>query len=457
MNRFVEGYLLGGRYRLQSLIAHGGMGDVWRAVDETLGRLVALKVMRLDARAEPVFAQRFADEARTTAGLSHHNIATVYDFGTEEGIAFLVMELIEGQTLSQVISGSGALDPVRVRSIIGQMALALHAAHESGIVHRDVKPGNVLVTADGVIKLTDFGIARATDSAGLTRTGEMLGTPHYLSPEQALGRGATPASDLYALGVVAHELLTGRRPFDRETPVATALAHVTEPMPTLPAAVPSDLIDIVSRCLSKEPEGRPASAQEIALALGVPESEVSIPASTSGSATGGRPIIGKPARFVDLLVGPRARLLVLASGVGRTARDLATLGHRVVGADEDETFIDSVRRDSPEVAWVATSLRDLSLERLGESAVFEVATWLGGTLTAMDPQDRADVLRRVALCLAPKGRLVVEYVEHTAYSYQQFRDDFLSAGFVPDAGFSGWDLRPYTPDSARSIVLLSRR
>ena len=251
MKRFHEGYLVGGRYRLESFIASGGMGDVWKGRDDVLGRTVAVKIMRPDSSSEPVFAQRFHEEALLTAGLSHHNIATLFDYGTHEAIAYLVMEFVDGVPLSAAVRERGAFDPAAVRSIVGQMAMALHAAHEAGVVHRDVKPANVLLTDQGVVKLTDFGIARATSSTGLTKTGEMLGTPHYLSPEQALGRSATAASDLYALGVVAHELLTGRRPFDLDTPVATALAHINEPMPTLPAAVPTDLLEVVSRCLAR--------------------------------------------------------------------------------------------------------------------------------------------------------------------------------------------------------------
>src|SRR5690606_15612989 len=219
----------------------------------------------------------------------------------------------EGVPLSTAVRERGAFEPAAVRSIVGQMAMALHAAHEAGVVHRDVKPANVLLTDQGVVKLTDFGIARAASSTGLTKTGEMLGTPHYLSPEQALGRSATPASDLYSLGVVAHELLTGRRPFDLDTPVATALAHINEPMPTLPAAVPTDLLEVVSRCLAKEPGDRPASAREIAVALGVPSLEVTLPQAPS-AANGSSAPVGREAKLIDLMLPTRGRALVLECG-----------------------------------------------------------------------------------------------------------------------------------------------
>ena len=181
------------------------------------------------------------------------------------------MELVPGEPLSALVRREGALDPVRVRAIMGQAALALGAAHEAGVVHRDVKPANILLMPDGTVKLTDFGIARAVDGSGETQTGEILGTPHYLSPEQARGESATGASDLYALGIVGHELLTGKRPFDRGTPVATAIAQVNDPPPPLPDHVPGDLRRIIEQCLSKRAADRPRSASELGEVLGMPE------------------------------------------------------------------------------------------------------------------------------------------------------------------------------------------
>ena len=192
------------------------------------------------------------------------------------------MELVPGEPLSALVQREGALEPERVRAIMGQAALALGAAHEAGVVHRDVKPANILVMPDGTVKLTDFGIARAVDGSGHTQTGEVLGTPHYLSPEQALGEAATGASDLYALGVVAHELLTGRRPFDKGTPVATALAQVNDPPPPLPPHVPPGLRSLIEQCLAKKAADRPASARELGERLGVPEGD--LPEATEDAA-----------------------------------------------------------------------------------------------------------------------------------------------------------------------------
>jgi len=264
----VAGLTLGSRYTLTQRIAAGGMGEVWRARDSRLERLVAVKVMRPSAADEQEFVDRFRDEARHTAALSHPNIATVYDYGEDDGAAYLVMELVEGMPLSQLIA-RGPMSPDRVRSIMGQAALALAAAHAQGVVHRDVKPANILVTPEGRVKLTDFGIASAGEGSTHTKTGEVLGTPHYLSPEQATGRTATGASDLYALGVVGFEMLVGRKPFDGTSAVATALMQVNDPPPPLPLSVPIDLRDAIARCLDKDPSRRPESAAALASDLGL--------------------------------------------------------------------------------------------------------------------------------------------------------------------------------------------
>ena len=268
------GRVLGGRYRLDRRIASGGMGDVWAAKDEVLQRRVALKVMRPDAEHEELFALRFRDEALHSAGLNHTNIATVFDYGEDEHVAFLVMELVDGKPLSQLIRERGPLPVDQVRSVLGQCALALGVAHAAKLVHRDVKPANILVREDGLVKLTDFGIARAGDASGHTRAGDLLGTPSYLSPEQALGRPATGASDLYALGVVGHEMLCGTKPFDRPTPIATAMSHIHEPPPPLPAAVPEALSGVIEDLLAKEPTDRPENARAVAIRLGLADHEI---------------------------------------------------------------------------------------------------------------------------------------------------------------------------------------
>ena len=272
---------------LQERIAAGGMSDVWRGLDGVLRREVAVKVMRADPDNEEIFAQRFRDEALHSAALMHANITTVFDYGEDDHLTFLVMELVPGLPLSAIIREQGPIAPESVRSIIGQAALALGVAHEARVVHRDVKPANILVRPDGVVKLTDFGIARALDAIGHTRFGEMLGTPNYISPEQALGEQATGASDLYALGVVAHEMLNGQRPFDRGTPIATAMSHVNEPPPPLGDDVPIELRAVVQALLEKQPEARPANARAVAQMLGIADNELSGLAEGLASAVSG--------------------------------------------------------------------------------------------------------------------------------------------------------------------------
>jgi len=262
--------LLGDRYLLTERIAGGGMGEVWAANDEVLGRPVAVKILRREYADDPTFLERFRAEARHAAGLSHTGIAAVYDYGEDDGSPFIVMELVPGEALSAAMAREGALAPERTLDIVGQAALALQVAHDGGVIHRDVKPGNLLLTPDGTVKITDFGIARATDSVPLTLTGAIMGTAYYISPEQASGESVTPASDVYSLGIVAYECLTGRRPFDGNTPVNVALAQVREEPPALPAGIPEPVAALVMRMLAKDPADRPASAGELgreALAL----------------------------------------------------------------------------------------------------------------------------------------------------------------------------------------------
>ena len=265
-----EGTILGDRYTLTARIAVGGMGEVWAATDTVLGRPVAVKLLHPGLSQESDFVERFRAEARHTAALHHPNIATVFDYGEDDGTAYLVMELVVGQPLSQIIAERAPLSTQETTAILIQAATALEAAHQGGVVHRDVKPANILITPDGTAKLTDFGISRAVDSVPLTQTGQVLGTAQYLSPEQALGQSATAASDIYALGVVGHEMLTGERPFDTGSVVSTALAHVNQPPPPLPDTVPIGVRDVISAALAKDPADRPASAADMAHTLGLP-------------------------------------------------------------------------------------------------------------------------------------------------------------------------------------------
>jgi serine/threonine-protein kinase len=263
------GTRLGERYVLAERIATGGMGEVWRAKDELLHRDVALKLLKREYADDEGFVERFRGEARHTAGLAHPNIAGVFDYGEGSEASYLVMELVPGEPLSALLAREGRLSADRTLDVVAQAARGLDAAHQGGVIHRDVKPGNILVCPDGTVKLTDFGIARAADAVPLTQTGTVMGTAHYLSPEQGNGRGVSPASDVYSLGVVAYECLAGRRPFDGDNAVGIAMAHLYEDPLALPDDVPRDVADLVAQALAKEPEARFASAAAFAKAAEV--------------------------------------------------------------------------------------------------------------------------------------------------------------------------------------------
>jgi eukaryotic-like serine/threonine-protein kinase len=279
------GTQLAGRYRLDERIGAGGMGEVWRGTDEVLGRTVAVKLMLPALLHEPGFAERFRGEARTMANLKHPGVVDVYDYHSDDAhTAFLVMEYVAGDPLSRTLRDVGRLTAVRTMALVGQAAAALQAAHDKGIVHRDVKPGNLLVRPDGTLVLTDFGIARSAATSQLTATGAVLGTASYISPEQAIGRGATPLSDVYALGVVAYECLAGRRPFEGDNPVEIALRHQQDAPPPLPADIPAAVRDVVMRALAKDPAHRWPSAAQFAAAA----RHVTATGSATGPATAAR-------------------------------------------------------------------------------------------------------------------------------------------------------------------------
>lgn len=258
-----EGTRVGGRYVLQSRIADGGMGQVWCARDELLERRVAIKTVKPALAGDPEFAERFRREARLAATLNHPAIAQIHDYGEGPDGAYLVMEFVDGQPLSALIR-ERRVGGEHFLGLIAQAADALQSAHERGVVHRDVKPANILVTRTGAVKLTDFGIARAMTAARVTRTGEVLGTAHYMSPESALGRETGPSSDVYSLGVVAYEGITGILPFDADSAVAIAMKHVSEPPPSLAPSIPPPVRDVVLRSLAKDPGHRQPNAAQFA-------------------------------------------------------------------------------------------------------------------------------------------------------------------------------------------------
>ncbi|TCB93538.1 serine/threonine protein kinase [Micromonospora zingiberis] len=285
------GVQLGNRYRLDERIASGGMGDVWRGTDQVLGRTVAVKSLLPALLDEPGFAERFRGEARTMATINHPGVVDVYDFGNDQHIAFLVMEYVEGDPLSATLSRVGRLTPARTMALVAQAADALHAAHVKGIVHRDVKPGNLLVRPNGTLVLTDFGIARSELVGQLTAAGSVLGTASYISPEQATGQVATPASDVYALGVVAYQCLAGRRPFEGDNPLDIAMRHVRETPRALPSDIPPQVCALVERAMAKDPKDRWPSAAVLAGAARQLKTALSRQARSGGAA----PISAAPA------------------------------------------------------------------------------------------------------------------------------------------------------------------
>ncbi|MFE5670332.1 serine/threonine-protein kinase [Agromyces sp. NPDC056523] len=260
------GLTFGGRYELSSRIAIGGMGEVWQATDLVIGRQVAIKILKDEYLGDPGFLERFRAEARHAALVNHEGIANVFDYGEEEGSAYLVMELVPGEALSTILEREHVLSTDKVLDIVAQTASALQAAHAAGLVHRDIKPGNLLITPDGRVKITDFGIARIADQVPLTATGQVMGTVQYLSPEQASGHPASPTTDIYSLGIVAYECLAGRRPFTGESQVAIAMAQINETPPDLPVTVSEPVRNLVYACIAKNPADRPQTAAHLARA-----------------------------------------------------------------------------------------------------------------------------------------------------------------------------------------------
>jgi serine/threonine-protein kinase len=266
------GVTLSGRYRLQRLIATGGMGQVWEAVDSRLGRRVAVKVLKQEYSSDPEFIERFRAEARTVAMLNHPGIAAVHDYGETEmdgegRTAYLVMELVNGEPLNSVIKRTGRLSLRHALDMLEQTGRALQVAHAAGLVHRDVKPGNILITPTGQVKLTDFGIAKAVDAAPVTQTGMVMGTAQYIAPEQALGEDATAASDVYSRGVVGYEAVSGKRPFTGDGALTVAMKHIKETPAPLPADLPPNVRELIEITLVKNPGMRYAAGGQFADAV----------------------------------------------------------------------------------------------------------------------------------------------------------------------------------------------
>ena len=303
---FEPGDLIGGRYELGRQLGAGGMARVYLGHDRLLDRQVAVKVLAEPYASDPQFVERFRREASAAAGLNHPNIVAVYDRGEADGSYYIVMEFLSGPDLKQVIRRRAPLPPLQAIDFAQQILAALGAAHRRDLVHRDVKPQNVLVAEDGHLKVTDFGIARAGAQADMTEAGSVIGTAQYLSPEQARGDEVTAASDCYAVGIVLYEMLTGRVPFDGDRAVAVAMKQISdEPTPPrmVEPSVPPELESVVMRALAKRPSERYRTAGEFSRAL----SEARTALDGSGSTTSVMPAAGPATaetRVMDPVTGP---------------------------------------------------------------------------------------------------------------------------------------------------------
>ncbi|WP_324717676.1 Stk1 family PASTA domain-containing Ser/Thr kinase [Carboxydochorda subterranea] len=271
-------HLASGRYRLIRPVGEGGMAVVYRAVDELLGRPVAVKILRPQFAGDREFVERFRREAQAAASLSHPNVVQIFDVGRDNGSHYIVMELVDGKSLKQILQEHTRLDPVAAVAVTLAVAKALSHAHRHGLIHRDIKPHNILVTTEGLVKVADFGIARAASATSLTDSGTVLGSVHYFSPEQARGQSIGVASDLYSLGIVLYEMLTGHVPFTADSPIAVAIRQIHDPVPPIRdqvPGVPPQLERTVMHLLAKDPARRPASADALyeELRRAIPEAE----------------------------------------------------------------------------------------------------------------------------------------------------------------------------------------
>lgn len=349
--------VLSGRYRLDDRVATGGMGDVWRATDLVLGRHVAVKVLLPALVSDPDFIARFRAEARIMASLRSPGIVQVFDCGEDElpdgsRADYLVMEFVEGEPLSRRIEAAGHLEVAETMSVVAQVAQALHAAHNRGIVHRDVKPSNLLVQDDGAVVLVDFGVARSINVTSITSTNAVPGTALYMAPEQAAGRPVSGATDIYALGAVAYCCLTGTPPFTGDSPLQVAVRHLDDEPPELPAEIPPPVRELVARALAKDPADRHPSGAAMAAAARATTGESPtrmVPVALRGAAGPGTtrddltPAAGASAgrRRRGTLVGALAAVLVALTALG------AALG---AAKNAGESPATTIQTTSPAVA-----------------------------------------------------------------------------------------------------------
>jgi serine/threonine-protein kinase len=415
------------------------MGRVWRARDTLLERPVAVKVLRSEFTGDPTFRARFRAEAQHTAALHHPNIASVFDYGEleEDGemLAYLVMELVEGETLSAVLERQGRLDGARTLDVLRQTSSALAAAHAAGVVHRDIKPGNVLVRTDGVVKITDFGIAWSASSVPLTGTGQVVGTAHYLSPEQAEGGKATPASDVYALGTVAYECLTGRRAFDGENSVQIALKQIREEPQPLPPDVPAGIRRLVERAMAKDPAVRYPDGEALRAAvdqatdgsatapIGVRgrtgTAVLPLPAAATASGQAASPA-ARPLGAASLAAGSlaaRLRRLPVPLLLGAVAVLLTAVLVGVLTSGPDATGNQPSSEESTSAAPTPTTVAVVAGDLLGRPVQEVQAELVGqGLQVQLTPVETGDVAAGLVMAATPEGDLAPDTTVALSYA-----------------------------------------
>nr|WP_246405561.1 protein kinase [Modestobacter versicolor] len=418
---------MGGRYELVALIATGGMGQVWQGHDTLLGRDVAVKVLRSEYTGDPTFLTRFRGEARLAAGLVHPNIAALFDYGevppagpTDEHLAFLVMELVRGESLSGLLYREHTLTPERTLDVLRQSAAGLAAAHAAGVIHRDVKPGNVLIGSDGTVKITDFGVAVSGSTVPLTQTGQVMGTPHYLSPEQAAGARATPASDVYALGVIGYQCLTGRRMFDAESSLQVVLLQLNGTPEPLPDDVPPPVRSLIEGALAKDPAQRFPDGAAFRDAIDdvlagrpvrrlAPTAAVTAVPDPTGTLPGGVPLTG-PGTEPETDVPQSRRRRLLAGALTLLAAAAVAGGLQLAGSSGDgEAAADTPAPTSTSAAPATPSPQAIALATadLVGRPVTEVQAELTarGLVVTLRPLQTADVPDNQVIAVDPTGEL----------------------------------------------------
>jgi serine/threonine-protein kinase len=411
------GQVFSNRYLIERELAQGGMAEVYLARDQLLDRPVALKALFPEYAREPSFVERFRREAQAAANLNHPNIVAIYDWGQESGNYFIVMEYVEGRSLRDLIRANGTIDAPQAADIAAEIAAALAFAHRNGVVHRDVKPGNVVITQSGIVKVTDFGIARAGTSDGLTQTGSVMGTATYFSPEQAQGLAVDGRSDVYSLGVVLYEMVTGTVPFTGDSPVAVAYKHVREE-PVKPTvrnpAIPPDLDQIILTAMAKDPDLRYQTADDMRADL--------------LRFRRGRPLAAAP---VTALVSELPTATTAAAAAG-TAAYTATMANPAVAVDERGRQVTGPayqkKRWNP---WLVTLLT-----LLGLAAVVGLILWL--SLALGGDETKVDVPNVVGKTLDDASKELAD--KHLSVKVQQVPNETVAAGLVfaqdPKAGSS---------------------